>query len=131
MSPLGAASGGPAAIPAGDHQIPAGGGWGSGLGTTGTRFGRSVGGERAAGRGLRGTAVRCAPGARLRRALGRSSKGAARRGFRGVGRRGLGALETAEGTVARCGSGGAKCRRRAREDREEQGASRPGVGSPF
>jgi hypothetical protein len=38
MSPLGAASGGPAAIPAGDHRIPAGGGWGSGLGTLGARF---------------------------------------------------------------------------------------------
>jgi hypothetical protein len=42
MSPLGAASGGPAAIPAGDRRIPAGGGWGSGLGITGVRFGGLV-----------------------------------------------------------------------------------------
>jgi hypothetical protein len=38
MSSLGAASGGPAANPAGDHRIPAGGGWGSELGTLGARF---------------------------------------------------------------------------------------------
>jgi hypothetical protein len=38
MSPLGAASGGPAAIPSGDHRILAGGGWGSGLGTLRARF---------------------------------------------------------------------------------------------
>jgi hypothetical protein len=42
---LGAGSGGPAAIPAGDRQIPAGGGWGSGLWATRVRFGGSVGGE--------------------------------------------------------------------------------------
>jgi hypothetical protein len=77
---------------------------GKGLGATGTRFRRSGGAVVAKGRsagGLRGTAVRCAPGARLRRALGQSSKGAARRDFSGVGRRGLGALETAESTVGK------------------------------
>jgi hypothetical protein len=45
MSPLGAASGGPAAIPAGDRRIPAGGGWGSELGPTRVRFGGSIVGE--------------------------------------------------------------------------------------
>jgi hypothetical protein len=46
MWPSGAGSGGPAAIPAGDRRIPAGGGWGSGLWATRVRFGSSVGGEK-------------------------------------------------------------------------------------
>jgi hypothetical protein len=40
--PWGAASGGPAAIPAGDRRMPAGGGWGSELGATRVRFGGSI-----------------------------------------------------------------------------------------
>jgi hypothetical protein len=45
MWPLGAASGGPAAIPAGDRRIPARRGWGSELGPTRVRFGGSIVGE--------------------------------------------------------------------------------------
>jgi hypothetical protein len=44
MWPSGAGSGGPAAIPAGDRQIPAGGGWGVAYGLLGFDLGaRSVG----------------------------------------------------------------------------------------
>jgi hypothetical protein len=92
----GAGSGGPAAIPAGDRRIPAGGGWGSGLGTSRVRFGGSIAGEElpegghAGGGGRRGC-LSGEVGARLVvrkgwRARGETGEVAARLLWRAAGR---------------------------------------------
>jgi hypothetical protein len=63
MSSLGAGSGGPAAIPAGDHRIPAGEGWESELGTLGARFEAWLAANGRPAGVPHGRAVRCPPGA--------------------------------------------------------------------
>jgi hypothetical protein len=70
MWPLGSASGGLAAIPAGDRRIPAGGGWGSELGPTRVRFGGSIVGEELPEGGHAGGRRRWPPWLPVRRGGG-------------------------------------------------------------
>jgi hypothetical protein len=77
---------------------------GEGGGGSRVRFGALDGVEELPAGVLRGTAGRCPPGARLRRASGRGRKGAARRGFsRAGGARlsGAGTVETPVDAVQR------------------------------
>jgi hypothetical protein len=93
MWPLGAASGSPAAIPAGDRWIPAWGGWGSELGPTRVRFGGSIVGEDLPEGGHAGGRRRWPPRLPVRRGGGSAGleNGAASygRGRRGVERAAL------------------------------------------
>jgi hypothetical protein len=70
----GAGSGGPAAIPAGDRRIPAGGGWGSGLGTSRVRFGGSIAGEELPEGGHAGGRRRWPPWLPVRRGGGSAGR---------------------------------------------------------
>jgi hypothetical protein len=103
MWPLGAASGGPAAIPAGDRWIPAGGGWGRGLRVTSGRFGDSVGARssRQGGHaGGQGGAAAAAAGFRR----GRLGEGYGRLGWLVYMQRKVLGVPTGEGSRRRSGA---------------------------